>query len=176
MNQSALAAGAPNPNGNGFMMAETLLATEAAAQRDLAPEANRKWRIINPSAHNGLGNNTGYMLMPVDATPAYVTQDSTARNRASFLNHNFWATRYKPEELFAAGNYPNQSPGDSGLSHWANDGERIANEDLVVWYTMGLSHAPREEEWPMMNAAHVGFKLMPCGFFTSNPALDVPKQ
>ncbi|MDB5099526.1 MAG: Copper amine oxidase protein [Cyanobacteria bacterium RYN_339] len=176
MNQRALGKGDPNPNGNGFLMAETPLATESEAQRDLDPNANRKWRVLNPNVRNGLGNNTGYMLMPVDATPAYVSADSAARNRATFLNHNFWATRFKPDELYAAGVYPNQSASDAGLSRWANDGERIAGEDLVVWYTMGLSHAPREEEWPMMNATHVGFKLMPCGFFTSNPALDVPKQ
>jgi primary-amine oxidase len=174
MNQSPLKG--DNPNGNGFLMTETPLATERAAQRDLDFEANRKWRVINPNVRNALGNNTGYMLMPVDATPAYVTTDSAARKRATFLNHNFWATRFKPDELYAAGTYPNQSPTDAGLSQWANSDERLSGEDVVVWYTMGLSHAPREEEWPMMNAAHVGFKLMPCGFFNSNPALDVPKQ
>ena len=46
---------------------------------------------------------------------------------------------------------------------------------VVVWYTMGVTHIPRPEEWPVMPVTHVGFKLIPAGFFSRNPALDVPK-
>jgi hypothetical protein len=31
------------------------------------------------------------------------------------------------------------------------------------------------DEWPIMPTAHVGFRLIPGGFFTRNPALDVPR-
>ena len=48
------------------------------------------------------------------------------------------------------------------------------NQDVVVWYTLGITHIPRPEEWPVMPATHVGFKLIPGGFFSRNPALDVP--
>ena len=40
---------------------------------------------------------------------------------------------------------------------------------------MGVTHIPRPEEWPVMPVTHVGFKLIPAGFFTRNPALDVPR-
>lgn len=175
MNQRPMGESSKNPNGNGFIMLETPLGTEAEAQRDLSPESNRRWRVVNPKVTNRLGNASGYMLMPGENTPAYVTQNSPARKRAAFLNHTIWATRFKPKEMYAAGDYPNQASADQGLSIWANDGEKIAGEDLVLWYTMGLSHAPREEEWPIMNSHHLGFKLMPNGFFASNPALDVPR-
>jgi hypothetical protein len=37
------------------------------------------------------------------------------------------------------------------------------------------THIPRPEEWPVMPIHRLGFRLMPNGFFTRNPALDVPK-
>ena len=46
---------------------------------------------------------------------------------------------------------------------------------MVLWYTMGVTHIPRPEEWPVMPVTHVGFKMIPGGFFTRNPALDVPR-
>ena len=38
----------------------------------------------------------------------------------------------------------------------------------------GVTHLPRREEWPVMPVARAGFKLVPCGFFDRNPALDLP--
>jgi primary-amine oxidase len=49
------------------------------------------------------------------------------------------------------------------------------NEDLVLWYTVGITHAPRVEDWPVMPAATMGFTIKPEAFFKRNPALDVPE-
>ena len=62
-----------------------------------------------------------------------------------------------------------------GLAKWVANNESLSNQDVVVWYTMGVTHIPRPEEWPVMPVTHVGFKLIPGGFFSRNPALDVPR-
>ncbi|KAL2935879.1 Phenylethylamine oxidase [Bienertia sinuspersici] len=41
-------------------------------------------------------------------------------------------------------------------------------------YIFGLTHVPRSEDWPVMPVEHIGFMLMPHGFFNSSPAVDVP--
>lgn len=174
LNQRALPKGRGNPMGNGFEVVETVLGNEDKAQRDLSPNENRVWRIFNPSVHNSLGNNSGYMLMPITSTPPYIYPTAAARQRAHFVDHALWVTRFHPNERFAAGMYPNQASQDRGLKLWANDHEPLENKDVVVWYTMGMSHHPREEEWPIMNATHMTFKLLPMGFFDRNPAMDVP--
>lgn len=69
---------------------------------------------------------------------------------------------------------PNQAGGGDGLPRWTADDESLDNQDLVVWYTMGLTHIPRPEEWPIMSVTHIGFRLLPRGFFSKNPALNVP--
>jgi len=75
----------------------------------------------------------------------------------------------------SAGVYPNQSTGGDGLPQFVANDEVIENQDVVVWYTLGVTHIPRPEEWAVMPVTHVGFKLIPGGFFARNPALDVPK-
>ena len=73
----------------------------------------------------------------------------------------------------AAGYYPNQSRGGDGLPQWISDNESVENEDVVTWYSTGVTHIPRPEDWPVMPVAHVGFSLLPVGFFTRNPAMDL---
>ena len=50
----------------------------------------------------------------------------------------------------------------------------IVERDVVLWYTFGLTHVPRPEDWPVMPVEYAGFILAPHGFFDRNPALDVP--
>jgi primary-amine oxidase len=173
-NTEALPAGEGNPFLNGMRMTETPLRTEAEAQRDMSMAHARKWLVVNPGRRNALGGHPGYLLVPAENTVPYAHPESGVRKRAGFLNHHFWATRYRAEEQHAAGLYPNQGRVGEGLATWAADGEGLENEDVVVWYTLGTTHIPRPEEWPVMPAARVGFKLLPAGFFTRNPALDVP--
>jgi primary-amine oxidase len=104
----------------------------------------------------------------------YVAPSSQVRRRAGFINSAFWATRFNAGELNAAGPYPNQSTGGDGLPKWITNAEPIEGQDVVVWYTLGITHIPRPEEWPIMTATHLGFRMIPGGFFSRNPALDVP--
>jgi primary-amine oxidase len=176
MNTSAMPAGADNPNLNGFVMRESRFKTESEAGRKMDMLASRVWTVTNFSAKNSLGHHTSYILVPGANSLPYIAPESPVRKRAQFINNHFWATRYNAQELYAAGVYPNQSRGGDGLPQFIADNETIENQDVVVWYTLGITHVPRPEEWPVMPVTHVGFKLIPGGFFSRNPALDVPKE
>jgi primary-amine oxidase len=175
MNTTAMPVGPANPYANGMVMKDTLLATEGVAGRQLNMATARTWAVVNPSTHNALGDHTGFILVPGVNSIPYIGPTSQVRQRAGFVNHHLWVTRYRDGEMYAAGVYPNQSLGGAGLPAWTANNEPIANQDVVVWYTMGVTHIPRPEEWPVMPVTHVGFKLIPAGFFARNPALDVPK-
>jgi primary-amine oxidase len=175
MNTSALPPGPGNPSLNGMVMKETMLASEAAAARDMNMATARTWMVLNPTEKNALGSSPSYILVPGQNSIPYVAPTSLTRKRAGFVNHPFWATRYHDGEMYAGGVYPNQSLGGAGLTSWVANNEPLTNQDVVVWYTMGITHIPRPEEWPVMPSTHVGFKMIPAGFFARNPALDVPK-
>jgi primary-amine oxidase len=174
MNTRAAARGPANPLANQMIMEETEFKSERLAPRRMEMASARHWLVVNPKAQNALGHHTSYILVPGPNALPYVAPDSPVRKRAGFINNHFWATRYKAAELNAAGPYPNQSAGGDGLPRWIKDDEPLVSQDVVVWYTLGVTHIPRPEEWPIMPASHVGFRLIPGGFFSRNPALDVP--
>lgn len=164
-----------NPLGNAFVMEATKLASEKAARRDLNLLAQRKWKVVNPATKNVLGEPTAYVLVPGENSMPYVRASAPVRKRAAFLEHHFWATRFRDAEMHASGYYPNQSKGGDGLEKWTADDETLDKTDVVVWYTTGVTHIPRPEEWPIMNVHQTGFKLMPAGFFARNPAVNLRK-
>lgn len=114
--------------------------------------------------------------MPGDNSVPYLHPDSPIRRRGGFIDHHFCATAFDPAERNAAGPYPNQSEPGEGLPAWTEKNRSLEGTDVVAWYTFGLTHVPRPEEWPVMSATTTGFKLVPVGFFSRNPALDVPKE
>jgi primary-amine oxidase len=175
MNSFALPSGVDNPNVNGFVMRESVFYNEKQAQRKMDMQSSRVWNVTNFSAKNTLGHHPSYILVPGANAMPYLGAESLARKRAQFVNNHFWATRYDPQELYAAGAYPNQSKGGDGLPQFAANNEGIENEDVVIWYTLGVTHIPRPEEWDVMPATRIGFKLIPGKFFSRNPALDVPR-
>ena len=175
INTRALPPGADNPDLNAFIMEATDLRTERAAQRDMNLASARRWLVVNPDRPNALGQPGGYLLAPGENSTPYLHPDSPIRRRAAFVNHHFWATAFDPAEQHAAGDYPNQSEPGEGLPKWTAADRSLVRQDVVVWYTFGITHVPRPEEWPVMNATVAGFKLLPVSFFSRNPALDVPR-
>jgi primary-amine oxidase len=175
MNTQASPSGKNNPYNNAFTMQETTLRNELQAQRLMNLASGRKWKIINPTNKNALGEPTGYLLFPGENSIPYAAPTSSVRRRAGFMNAHLWGTVYAPDELYAAGYYINQSKGSEGLTKWTKGNRSLDNKDVVVWYTLGVTHIPRPEEWPVMTVHKATFKLMPSGFFNRNPALDVPK-
>jgi primary-amine oxidase len=175
INTRALAPGVDNPSLNAFVMEETPLRSEADAQRDMNLATARRWVVINPTSHNAVGQPAGYLIAPGDNSVPYLQPDSPIRQRAGFINHHFWATAFDPAERHAAGEYPNQSDPGLGLPTWTKANRPLEGQDVVAWYTFGVTHIPRPEEWPVMSATTAGFKLVPVSFFTRNPALDVPR-
>jgi len=163
-----------NPFENAFHTQVTNLKTEQQALAHLNLESGRTWEFVNPSVKNAVGNPVGYKFFPGDNAFPFASPRASWRKRAGFVNHHVWVTPYKPEEKYAAGDYPNQSKGGDGLEKWTKDDRPIENSDVVFWYTFGHTHIPRPEDCPVMPTAYIGFLLKPNGFFDENPANDVP--
>jgi primary-amine oxidase len=173
MNVEALPMGDKNPLGNAITVEDTPLKTEKSAVRDMDIQHSREWMIASANKQNNLGVSPAYMLMPGGNTILYAVEGANIRKKAGFATHHFWVTKYKPSEMYAGGDYPNQTQLGEGLPKYIGDNESVNNEDLVVWYTMGITHIPRPEDWPVMPTHRVGFKLMPRGFFKRNPAINL---
>jgi primary-amine oxidase len=60
------------------------------------------------------------------------------------------------------------------LPQWTKANRGLVDTDVVLWYTVGLMHVPRPEDFPVMPVEYAGFMLKPVGFFERNPTLDLP--
>jgi primary-amine oxidase len=166
--------GPENPWGNAFRPRVTPLTHELAARRDTSSTTSRSWRVVNESSRNALGQAVGYKLIPTVSTPTMLAApDSSVGRRAGFARHNLWVTPYSRDERRAAGEFPNQHEGGDGLPRWTAADRPLTDTDVVLWYTFGVTHFVRPEDWPVMPVEYTGFLLSPFGFFDRNPALDV---
>lgn len=167
--------GPDNPWMNAFRPRATRFEHEQSAQRETDSARSRTWRIVNPQSRNGLGQPVAYKLVPTMSTPTMLAHpESSVGKRAGFARHNLWVTPYVRDERRAAGEYPNQHAGGDGLPRWTSADRSLLDTDVVVWYTFGVTHFVRPEDWPVMPVEYAGFLLSPFGFFDRNPALDLP--
>lgn len=159
---------------NAFYAKSSLLTNEVAARSELNLASARYWKIVNHNRKNRVGEPVAYKFMAGDNCLPFASKNAWWRKRAGFVEHHVWVTPFDEAEYFAAGDYPNQSKGGDGLIKWTAADRPIADTDIVFWYTMGHTHIPRPEDYPVMPAAYIGFLLKPLGFFDENPGNDIP--
>ena len=148
--------------------------SEADAQLDIDLREPSIWRIVNPGVRGVVGHPVSYQLQPGANATSLLSPGDSSQRRAGFTDHHIWVTPYQPDELYSAGDYPNQHPGGAGLPAWTSADRSIEDTDIVAWYTVGFHHVPRTEDWPVTPTVWHDFQLRPFDFFDRNPALDVP--
>lgn len=156
-----------------FATTGTVLRTELEAKRSLNLESGRWWRVVNPTIETGLGQHPGYALLPGHNAVAHAAPTSAVWRAFGFIDAHLWVTSFDPEELYAAGRFIAFDRFGEGLPRWIRDDHSIDGEDLVVWYTLGVTHLPRPEDWPVMPARRESFRLVPFAFHTENPSMGV---
>jgi primary-amine oxidase len=174
LNTESMPAGEGNRRDETFSMTARPLRTELEAQRNLNLDSSRKWKVVSTRDTNSLGQFSGYILLPGENSIPYAAPNSAPRRKAGFINAHLWVTPYSPEEMFASGEYVNHNFNGEGLPKWTSANRAIEDRDIVIWYTLGVTHIPRTEDWPIMPIHPTGFRLIPAGFFSQNPALDAP--
>ncbi|KAK0183832.1 copper amine oxidase [Armillaria mellea] len=141
---------------NGFLTQETVLKKEAGRPYDW--EKEWRWRIVNPTRqHYSSGKDIGYVVACRDVEDE---QGSKMWPAGKFMSK----TR--------------ESPADA-IDSWVKGEQNIENEDILVYLTIdgvfsiGTTHIPCLEDWPVMPVEHLSITLEPQSFFTMNPSMDI---
>lgn len=169
-----LPAGPNNPYHNAFTAVAKPLISESDGERVANSASARHWRIANSNKVNHVGHSPAYLLVPGETVAMMAGSESAVYGRAGFTQKQLWVTPYDSDQMYAAGDYPNQSEPGQGIPSWVSADRDIADEDVVLWYTVGMNHIVVPEDWPVAPVHRSGFKLRPAGFFSHNPALDLP--
>ncbi|KAI9495289.1 copper amine oxidase [Zychaea mexicana] len=165
-----------NMYGNAFYAKPTVLKDTFEAQSHANFDTARFWKIVNEDhIHPYTKSPVGWKLMSHHVTPFFPGDDSVVAERAPFAKKALWVTPYDEDQMFAGGFYCNQSDGRDSVEKWANrERQSVHQKDIVVWFTFGITHLPRVEDFPVMPVEMIGFMMKPANFFIANPALDVP--
>ena len=173
VNTEPLPPGPENPHNTAFAAREALLSSEHSAMRETNSASSRYWRIESSEKTNRLGRPTAYRLLPSSTATMFASEDSPHAQRAMFAKHNLWVTPTVQTERYAAGDYPTQRNAGEGLPKFTSNDRSIADTDVTLWHSFGLTHDVRVEDYPVMPTEYAGFMLVPDGFFDRNPAIDV---
>ena len=141
--------------------------------RETNSASSRYWRVESSEKTNRLGRPTAYRLLPSSTATMFASEDSPHAQRAMFAKHNLWVTPTVQSERYAAGDYPTQRNAGEGLPKFTSNDRSIADTDVTLWHSFGLTHDVRVEDYPVMPTEYAGFMLVPDGFFDRNPAIDV---
>jgi primary-amine oxidase len=165
--------GAGEAESRGFTTSHTVFGRADEAARDMNEETARTWTVYNPAAVDRAGRPAGYTIAPMENAMT-IFPPSRRQGAAGFTAHHLWVTPYRPDQLYAAGPYPNQAPPDDAdvLARQAGP-EPVYDRDVVVWYSLGMTHFPRVEDYPVMSSARLSVTFQPDGFFQRNPAVGL---
>jgi primary-amine oxidase len=147
------------------------IATEHDGRLTMDMHKPSLWRVTG-ARENRVGYPSSYQLLPAHSIHTLLAPDEVARQRAGFIDHHLWVTPYAADERYAAGDYPTLSTPGQGLPAWTKGNRPVANTDVVLWYTFGMHHMVRAEEWPVMPVLWHEFTLRPFDFHDRNPSLD----
>jgi len=169
--------------GNAFVAEEKTLKTASEGGREFDFDRERRWRIVNSGAkpHYSSGDAPGFVIGMKGAVARLIPRsDGWVGRRTSFASKSLWVVRDKEGpaggRIWPAGKYVPQTreEPEESLGTWAKEGESIDNEDILLYLTLGTTHIPRPEDWPVMPVEHLRVTFKPQSFFKMNPALDVP--
>lgn len=166
-----------NPHGNAFRVHQTDLTRIHQAQRCINPSSGRHWKIQNPSVLNEVTHHpVGYKLVPSAHPPLLAQPTSLTAHKGWFASKQLWVTPFAEEQRWPAGAYVVGAKECSGLKEWTAEDANLQGSDPVIWYSFGVTHIVRPEDFPIMPVEVCGFSLKPCGFFSRNPCLDLPQE
>ncbi len=166
---------ADSPRRSIYVVEPKTAASEKAAQLSTG-HGPAKYRVMNESKTNGVGNAVSYEVLVANHATLLLDASDWPTKRAGFLQHDIWVTPYVAAERYAGGEYMFQSTGSDGLAAWTARDRPIRNQDIVVWVNIGMHHLTRAEDLPVMPIIWHSFKLRPHNFFDRNPAIDLRKE
>ena len=127
------------------------------------------YTVVNPKATNAWGEKRGYRIIPGKSNIHLSTMKSPwSRHNMAFAKSHFAVTQQHDTEPFANSvhnaNLP-WKPQQDFLKFF--DNESIDEEDLVVWFNLGMHHFTRAEDIPvtLFSEAVSSITFAPQNFF-----------
>jgi primary-amine oxidase len=166
---------AASPRKSLWTVQSQTLRSEREGSLHMNMERPSLWRVTNPARRGPTGYPVSYQLRPGHTAMSLLAPEDNPQVRGGFSSHTLWVTRQDDRQRLAAGPYSTGAKRAGGVPAWAAADRPLENADVVLWYTMGMHHVVRAEDWPVMPVVWHELELRPFDFFAKNPALDLPR-
>ncbi|RPA84961.1 copper amine oxidase [Ascobolus immersus RN42] len=155
--------------------------TEDDGKINWAPNGAGIYTVINKDEPNQWGEYPGYRIMPGSGTPVHmeVVDSTILRNSAAFGTHHMYVTKQKDTEPRLAAAANNMAPSEP-LVDFSKffDGESVAQEDIVLWFNLGMHHVPHSGDLPntVMTTAQSSVFFTPHNYIDMDPTRATNQQ
>ncbi|KAF2871343.1 copper amine oxidase [Massariosphaeria phaeospora] len=165
---------------NTMKAVKSFITNEADASIDWAYNDAALYSIVNKDTPNKFGEFPGYRVKRSAGATHLTPKDSTlAGNAAHFATSNLYVTRAKDTEPRGADRNNGFDIADP-LVDFSKflDGESLSQEDLVLWFNLGMHHMPHTGDLPntVMTSAHSAMRLEPLNYLYGDPSVQTSQQ
>lgn len=166
---------------NTMKVTRDFLTSEDDAKINWAPNGAAIYTIVNKDTPNPWGEYPGYRIMPGHGTPIHSTvQDSSIlKESAHFGTHHMYVTKHKDTEKQLSHSSNNMDSGKP-VVNFAKffDGENLEQEDIVLWFNLGMHHIPHTGDLPttLMSTAQSSVVFSPHNYLLSDPTRQTVQQ
>lgn len=139
-----------------------------------SPNGGTMYAVVNKDKKNIYGELPGYRLVPASGVAYLTVEDSdVTKNAAHHTSHHFYVTKQKDNEIYAVGAYNSLTPEDPQVdfNEYFN-GESLVQEDIVVWFNLGMHHMPHTGDIPntVFSTAHSAMTIEPFNYLMGDPS------
>ncbi|KAF2146772.1 uncharacterized protein K452DRAFT_323862 [Aplosporella prunicola CBS 121167] len=135
-----------------------------------------QFTVVNLDKPNAFGEHKGFRVLPSRGTAHLTVKDSSnLANAANWATHDLFVTRRKDTEPRAAHPYNSQDVNNPVVDfNEFFDGESLVQEDIVVWFNLGMHHIPHTGDLPntVFTTAHSGLQIMPLNYLSGDPSRE----
>ncbi|RDW88702.1 putative copper amine oxidase [Coleophoma cylindrospora] len=165
---------------NTMKLQRTQITNEDEGKLDWTSNGATQYIIQNLDQLNEYGNPRGYRILPSSPT-IHVTIENSSNlvNAAQWATHDIFVTRQHDTEPRSAYPYNTQDVANPAINfNDFFDGESLLQEDIVVWFNLGMHHVPHTGDLPntVFSTAHSGLQIMPLNYLPRDPSRETVNQ
>ncbi|KAH8883689.1 amine oxidase catalytic domain-containing protein, partial [Thozetella sp. PMI_491] len=160
---------------NTMKIDRSFIENEDQGKINWAPNSASMYTVVNKDAKNQWGELRGYRLIPGSVAHLTVQNSTIAGNSVNFATNHLFVTKQKDSELKVStmenAEYPNHPLIDFNKFF---DGENLVQEDLVLWFNLGMHHVPHCGDLPytVFSTAQSSMMISPHNFLDSSPIVQ----
>lgn len=131
-----------NKTRNTMKLTRSFIESEDESRLNWDQNGQTQFLVVNQDEKNQYGELRGYRVLPFTGTAHLTIQNSSNLvNSAHWAEHDIQVTRQKDTEPKSSHAYNTQDVNDPPVNFAEFfDGESLSQEDLVVWFNLGMHH------------------------------------